>query len=63
MKTNWKIALMCITMLAMIACKPKNPADQPGTGGQQGRPAAGDPQRGYSLLEPAGPQRLAVSGR
>lgn len=30
MKTNWKIALMCITMLAVIACKPKNPAEQPG---------------------------------
>lgn len=36
MKTNWKIALMCMAMLAMIACKSKNPADDPLGGGDPG---------------------------
>lgn len=31
MKANWKIALMCLTMVAFVACKDKNPATNPGT--------------------------------
>lgn len=28
MKANWKLALMCLATLAMVACNDKNPADQ-----------------------------------
>lgn len=30
MKANWKIALMCVTMVAFVSCNPKNPATNPG---------------------------------
>jgi len=33
MKANWKLALMCVATLAMVACKDKNPAEGGGGGG------------------------------
>lgn len=39
MKTNWKVALMCIATLAFVACKQKNqptpPTPGPGGGGEE----------------------------
>ena len=36
MKANWKIALMCLATLAMVACKDKNQPVGPGGGGEGG---------------------------
>ena len=44
MKANWKIALMCLAAIAMVACKDKNPAEG---GGDQGGDQGGGGQSGY----------------
>ena len=33
MKANWKLALMCLATLTMVACGDKNPAEAGGGGG------------------------------
>lgn len=47
MKANWKMALMCLTMVAFVACNPKNPATDPGTDPSKDTVPGGGDDPGY----------------